>query len=87
MEKYVELIKDHYPFLAGTQFLVTNEDDGFWSMNPFYAGKVRSRHFSCDRSYAKIIDRKEFTGKVVDAPQRKRSQEEIDDYMNPLNHP
>lgn len=87
MNKYVELIKDHYLYKKGTQFEVTHEDDGMWSLYAFYSGEIRGRHFSCEWKYAKVIDKKEFTGRVIDAPQRKRSQKEIDDYMNPLNHP
>lgn len=87
MEKYVELIKDHYPYKKGTQFEVTNEDEGMWSLYAFYSGEIDGAHFSCEQEHAKLIGKDEYSGRVIRAPQRKRSQEEIDDYMNPLNHP
>ena len=69
-DQYVELIRDSYPFKAGTQFKVTHSDDGFWSRCPFYAGKVilkgKERRISVESNGCKLIYGEEYTGKVIE---------------------
>jgi hypothetical protein len=84
----VELIEDCYPFKKGSVFIVTSEDDGMWSRNPFVAGYLvdqhgRKRRISCEPKHVKYTDK----GEGGISYEFEMSQEEIDDYMNPLNHP
>ena len=78
MNKYVELIKDHYPYKKGTQFEVTHEDDGMWSLYAFYAGDLEGRSFSCEQDYAKRITNAEYSGRVIRSEPAK--YEEPDSY-------
>lgn len=65
----VRLIRDSYPFLSGTEFVVTGGDDGFWTHNPFYSGSVfakgRERRIAAGRDKCKLIKPEEYTGKVL----------------------
>lgn len=87
-DKKVELIKDCYPFRKGSVFYVESYDDGMWSRNPFVAGYLTDQHgkkrrISCEPKYVKCTTKGEGGVSYV----HKSSQKEIDDYMNPLNHP
>lgn len=65
----VRLIRDSYPFLKGTEFIVTGGDDGFWSRYAFYSGTVIAKgkelHISVERRDCEYISLKEYTGKVI----------------------
>lgn len=65
----VRLIKDSYPFLKGTEFVVTGGDDGFWSRYAFHSGTViakgRERHISVERCDCEYISPREYTGKIL----------------------
>ena len=65
----VRLINDSYPFLKGTEFIVTGGDDGFWSRYAFHSGTViakgKERHISVERCDCEYISPREYTGKVL----------------------
>lgn len=66
----VRLINDSYPFLKGTEFIVTGGHSGsLGSGIPFHSGTViangEQRRISVDRSDCKYISLKEYTGKVI----------------------
>lgn len=68
MKTYVRLIEDSYPFKKGTEFLVTSEDDGMWSLYAFYAGEVEYQGekylISVESDRCKYITKKDYKGKV-----------------------
>jgi hypothetical protein len=63
------LIEDSYPFLKGTEFIITGGDDGMWSRYAFYSGEVDiqgdTTHISVERDKCEIITRKQYKGKVL----------------------
>ena len=65
MEKYVELIKDQYPYRTGTQFAVDTDDDGFWCDPPYFSAKIDGKQFSCDIDCGKYIPANSFRGTVL----------------------
>jgi hypothetical protein len=82
VSKYGRLKKDTDYYLAGTEFEIINEDDGFWSLNPFYSGKIYGRHVSFDQKHVDIIYDKSYTGKIVEAPKKEYPKEEWWEYTN-----
>jgi hypothetical protein len=73
----VRLINDSYPFLKGTEFVVTGGDDGMWSRYAFHSGTViakgKERRISVERCDCEYISPNKYTGKVF-----------LDeDYLNP----
>jgi hypothetical protein len=66
----VRLIKDSYPYLKGTEFIVTGGHSGYLGSGvPFHSGTViangEQRHISVDRCDCKYISPTEYTGKVL----------------------
>ena len=73
----VSLINNSWPFLKGTEFIVTGGDDGMWSRYAFHSGTVvaagQERRISVERSDCEYISARDYTGKVL-----------LDeDYLNP----
>lgn len=83
MSKYGRLNRDTAFYLKGTEFEITSEDDGFWSLNPFYAGKIHGRYVSFDHETVDVIyNHKEYTGKVILAELKKEKEEPWWAYTN-----
>lgn len=82
MKKFGRLNKDTYHFLKGTEFEITNEDDGFWSNNPFYSGLLDGRQYSFDMEYVDIISNDEFLNVVIKAPEIIYEKEQWWEYVN-----
>ena len=68
MKKYGRLNRDTGYFLKGTEFEILNEDDGFWSGCPFYAGRIDGMYMSYDKNTIDIIEEKEFSNRVIKSP-------------------
>jgi hypothetical protein len=83
---YVELIRDSYPFKAGTQFKVTGGDDGFWSRHAFYSGRVtvkgKERRISADRDACKYLDPEKFESRVIVEKEKPSREESWWEYTN-----
>lgn len=82
MKKYAELVRDTSYFLKGTQFEVTNEDDGFWSRNPFYGGIINTMHLSFEPNAIKIIKQIDYKGIVLPKPKTSCEPSDPWDYLN-----
>lgn len=82
MKKFGRLNKDTYLFLKGTEFEITNEDDGFWSNNPFYGGPLDGEYHSFDMEYVDIIEADEFLNVVIKAPEIIYEKEQWWEYVN-----
>lgn len=69
MEKYGILVEDAGFYLKGTEFKITNSDDGMWLNYPFYQVILGNGERFCfdDDDYLKveIIDDGSYTGKIV----------------------
>jgi len=82
-KKYGRLNRNTAYYLKGTEFEITNEDDGMYSLNPFYAGKIDGRHISFDQDAVDVIyNHEEYTGKVIPAECRKEEEEPWWAYTN-----
>ena len=68
MKKYGRLNRDTAYFLKGTEFEITNEDEGFWSGNPFYQGRIDGMLLSYDQDTVDIIYDNTFTNKIIKSP-------------------
>lgn len=82
IKKYGRLNNDTAFFLKGTEFEITNEDDGFWSLNPFYAGRIDGIYVSLNQDDVDIIYDGSYTGKVIKAPEMNSPKEEWWEYTN-----
>lgn len=51
----VRLIRDSYPYLKGTEFVVTGGDDGFWSRYAFHSGTVIAKKKSDTSQLKEVI--------------------------------
>lgn len=64
----VKLINNSYPFLKGTEFIVTGGDDGFWSRHAFHCGTVlvngKEMRISAEKKDCQYIPAKEYSAKV-----------------------
>jgi hypothetical protein len=82
-KKYGRLNRDTYFYLKGTEFEITNEDDGMYSLNPFYEGDIDGRYVSFDQELVDVIyNHKEYTGRVVRAELEKQEEEPWWAYTN-----
>lgn len=64
-EKFGRLNQDTAYYLKGTEFQILNEDDGMWSNNPFYAGRLDGRYVSFDGDKVNVIYDDSYTGKIL----------------------
>jgi hypothetical protein len=87
----VRLIKNSYPFLKGTEFIVTGGDNGFWSRYAFHSGTViangEERRISVERSDCEYIKPKDYKGTVILEesylnPKPMSDQDYWDDWIN-----
>lgn len=93
MNKKYRLKHDVGDYAKGSVFIATHEDEGMWS-KAFVNGTMvdadgRSEYFSCeprDVEYIENGDDAPVLG-IRTMPYFEPSQELIDHYMNPLNHP
>ena len=55
MAKYGRLNEDTVYFLKGTEFEITNENDGFYTDLPFYQGWINGMYMDFDQKDVDII--------------------------------
>lgn len=81
-KKYGRLNRDTAFYLKGTEFEITSEDDGMWSLNPFYAGRINGRRVSFEQKSVDIIYDNSYSGRVFEQPKKFEREEEWWEYTN-----
>ena len=82
MEKYGRLNRDTVFYCKGTEFEITDEDEGMWSLNPFYSGRINGMYVSFEQKSVDIIYDDSYSGKVLEQSQRVEREEEWWEYTN-----
>lgn len=69
INSYAQLNTDVWPFLKGTQFKTTSEDDGMWSLHDFFRGPTSDgQTVTCKWKECDCIDESEYRGVVLADP-------------------
>lgn len=81
---YAQLNTDVWPFLAGTQFKIENEDDGMYSLNDFFRGPTSDGQIvTCKWKECDYISSREYKGITKNDPFEMHYPEKPDWELDP----